>query len=98
MTTNELIDEIYKVKNKVDLKMIQSALHDRWNEIEKETTINFRKGDRVCWTSTKRNMKITGTVEKVNTVSITVIETPADGVGIGLTKWTVSPSLLTKVA
>jgi hypothetical protein len=76
--------------SKDELNEAFDLLRDAYKFLNIRQSLKFRPGMRVSFVSRKRGVTITGTIKKVN--SVTILVTPDDN---PYTTWKVSPSLLT---
>jgi hypothetical protein len=86
-TRNTLIRDIFKITTVEDLRDINLALKQRWNELESRGALNFKIGDSVKFNA-KRTVQF-GIVKKVNRKTVAVL--------VGNVTWRVTPSLLRPV-
>jgi len=83
---NDIIRDIFAVDTIDDLRDINLALKQRWNELESRGVLNFKVGDSVKFNAKRRGVQ-TGIVKKVNRKTVSVL--------VGNATWRVTPSLLT---
>jgi hypothetical protein len=76
----------------VELRSMVDAIQFARNQLRKEKIREFRKGDTVKFTSTKRGVTIVGTVEKVAIKYVTVREANSGKLVSGL--WKVPANML----
>jgi hypothetical protein len=82
---NTIIRDIFAVATIDELRDINLALKQRWNELDARVALNFKVGDSVKFNAKRRGSHI-GIVKKVNRKTVSVL--------VGNTTWRVTPSLL----
>lgn len=85
-TRNTIIRDIFAVATITELRDINLALKQRWNELDARVALTFKVGDSVRFNAKRRGVQV-GTVKKVNRKTVAVL--------VGHTTWRVTPSLLT---
>ena len=69
-----LIDDIKRIDNNEDLKVVWDAMREQWNRNTKSEVANYKVGDNVVVTF-KSGKLYPGIVEKVNTKTVGVVLT-----------------------
>jgi len=73
-----------------ELKGFSTSINHAWSHFQRLQTLDWRVGDRVSFQG-RRGSTINGKITKVNQKSISVTAEDC------ISKWNVSPSLLTKI-
>jgi len=90
MEKQEVVKYLWAINDRSEVKEFWDILKRRNRQIEEQLTTNFKVGDTVQFKSKKRyGEMIKGKVTQINRKSISV-RTEKN-------KWTVAPSLLTKI-
>lgn len=86
---NDILDRI-ETMHKDELETLRQAIKNRYEAISRRNLLEYKKGDRVSFED-KHGRKITGTIDRVNQKSVSIIQE-----GERLATWRVHPSFLTK--
>jgi len=92
---NQTVLKTIRNADSATLDAIIAEIRMRQRTIQQEIAVSFRKGDKVRFDAKNRGI-IEGIIEKINQKTIKIKQT--NGANVISTTWSVSPSLLKKVA
>lgn len=89
MNINDIIAYISTSASREDLNLIARAHRFRNDSLSRSAKFAFRKGDKVSWNSSRSGQTMTGTIEKLNQKTCSVMTNAG--------MWRVSATLLRKL-